>query len=217
MLDSVPFDIERQSLADRVYDHIKHLILSGQLPAGTRVPEKAIAEKFSLSRTPVREALRRLEDYGLVLIKPRSYAEVVGLAPEQAPAIAEMRHGLESLAISLLAQRGRQEDFDELRKLAAQCSEALESGDIARTFELDSEFHLEIARRTGNPYLYEFSERFDAKIQLLRLVLHFPKERLQHFIGHHTPLLDAAEKGDVEMVADLMRHHIMDQLAVAQE
>lgn len=211
-LDSVDFKIDNVSLSDRVYKHIKQLILSGQLPAGTRVPEKVIAERFGLSRTPVREALKRLEHYGLVRIKPRSYAQVVGLEADEAPEIAEMRSALENVSIKLLVRNGTEEDFKALREIIAECSSCLERDDIAAMFEYDSRFHLEIARRSGNRHVYEFAERFDAKVQLLRLVLKVPRSRLNVFVGQHEAIIQAAENRDEQLAMDLMSHHVMDQL-----
>lgn len=206
------YNIERQSLADQVYKYIKRLILSGELKGGEKVPEERVAQLFGVSRTPIREALRRLEEYGLIKIKPRSYALVVELAPSEAEQIARVRARLESLAVELLAEKGTEEDFDILEQLVNECDELLVTGDLASTFEKDSQLHLEIAKRTGNRHLYEIFEKIDAKVQLLRLVLHLPVNELTGFIGQHKDIIHYIKMHNKEAAAKLMTKHIMGQL-----
>ncbi len=211
-MERVTYDIDRMSLSDRVYFYIKDLILSGELKGGERIPEEKVATRFGLSRTPIREALRRLEEYGLVRIKPRSYAEVITLRPEEASDVAELRAAFEILAVGLLAKRGGPSDFAELRRLSDACDQAVAKKDVALIFEHDSDFHLAIARRCGNPHLYELFEKLDAKIQLLRLVLHLPPERLAAFVAQHSQIVDALEAADVEGAKEIMSAHILGQL-----
>jgi GntR family transcriptional regulator, rspAB operon transcriptional repressor len=211
-LDRVTYDIDRMSLSNRVYHYIKELILSGQLQGGERIPEEKVATRFGLSRTPIREALRRLEEYGLVRIKPRSYAEVVSLSPDEAADVAELRAVFESLAVGLLAERADASDIAELRRLSDACNQAVAKKDVALIFEHDSDFHLAVARRCGNPHLFELFEKLDAKIQLLRLVLHLPPDRLSAFVAQHSQIVDAIETRDVEKAKATMTAHILGQL-----
>ena len=210
--NTATYEINRQSLSDQVYFYIKGLILSGEIRGGERIPEEKVAQRFGVSRTPIREALSRLEEYGLIQIKPRSYAEVVALEPHEAGQLAVIRSQLETLAVSLLTDCGTEEDFRELDLLAKECNALIAEGDIATAFEKDGLLHLEIARRTGNRHLYEICEKLDAKIQLLRLVLRIPLEKLQLYIKHHDVIIDAMKRRDQESAVALMRHHIMNQL-----
>ena len=211
-MERVVYDIDRMSLSDRVYFYIKDLILSGELKGGERIPEEKVATRFGLSRTPIREALRRLEEYGLVRIKPRSYAEVVTLSPEEAPDVAELRAAIEGLAVERVAQRADKADLAELRRLNDACTEAVNAGDIAAIFEHDSDFHLEIARLSGNRHLYELFEKLDAKVQLLRLVLHLPPKELAAFVAQHVTIIDAIAAGDATRARRIMEGHILGQL-----
>jgi DNA-binding GntR family transcriptional regulator len=206
------YKIERQSLAEQVYNYIKRLILSGDLKGGEKIPEEKVAQQFGVSRTPIREALRRLEEYGLIKIKPRSFAEVVKLDPQEAEQLARVRARLETLAVEVLAECGVEEDFAILEHLAKECEALLATGDLASTFEKDSQFHLEIAKRTGNQHLYEIFEKIDAKMQLLRLVLHLPVKELTQFIGQHEPLVHHMKVHDKEAAVRLMTKHVLDQL-----
>lgn len=206
------YEINRQSLSGQVYDYVKRLILSGEIRGGEKVPEERVAQKFRVSRTPVREALSRLEEYGLIRIKPRAYAEVVALEPEEAGQISVIRSQLETLAVGLLADCGKAEDFEALERLAKECNGFISAGDFGSTFEKDSQLHLEIARRTGNRHLYEICEKLDAKIQLLRLVLRLPLEKVKVYVRHHEDIIAAMKRRDKELAVSLMKHHVMNQL-----
>jgi GntR family transcriptional regulator, rspAB operon transcriptional repressor len=212
MANNATYAIHRESLSDQVYRYIKRLILSGEIRGGERIPEERVAQQFGVSRTPIREALSRLEEYGLIQIKPRSYAVVVALEPHEAGQLAVIRSQLETLAVSLLADCGTGKDFRELELLAKECNALIAEGDIATTFEKDSQLHLEIAQRTGNRHLYEICEKLDAKIQLLRLVLSIPLKKLKVYVKHHDAIIDAMKRHDKELAITLMRHHIMNQL-----
>jgi DNA-binding GntR family transcriptional regulator len=211
------YEIHRQSLSEQVYCYIKRLILSGEIRGGERIPEEKVAQQFGVSRTPVREALKRLEEYGLVQIKPRSYAEVVALEPHEAGQLAILRMQLETLAVSLLTDCGKEEEFQELDLVARECDALISRGDIAATFEKDSLLHIEIARYTGNRHLYEIFEKLDAKIQLLRLVLRVPLDRLKDYVSQHNAIIHSMKSGDKEQALTLMRQHIMNQLNEYEE
>lgn len=212
MADNVTYEIHRQSLSEQVYHYVKRLILSGEIRGGERIPEEKVAQRFGVSRTPIRGALHRLEEYGLIQIKPRSYAVVVALEPREAGQLAVIRSQLETLAVSLLTDCGTDEDFRELDLLAQKCNALIADGDIAATFEKDSLWHLEIARRTGNRHLYDIYEKLDAKIQLLRLVLRLPLEKLKSYVKHHDEIINSMKRRDKESAIALMKYHVMNQL-----
>ncbi len=213
MIDSLkPFSIDRESITDRVYRHIKQLILSGYLKGGEKVPEQKVAARFKVSRTPVREALRRLERYGLIYIKPRSYAVVVELAPKEIREICVVRNVLEKTAFSLLSEVVTSEDLTELREIAARCSRLLRDGNQAEAFEADSLFHLEVARRTGNDHLYEIVERLDAKVQLLRLRHRIPTLGHAVYTDQHERMVELLAEKNLETIHELLEDHVMHDL-----
>jgi GntR family transcriptional regulator, rspAB operon transcriptional repressor len=206
------YEIDLSSLADRAYRHIKDLVLSGELKGGEPISERALASRFGLSRTPLREALSRLEQYGLIESRPRSSARVVSLAPEEATDVAVVRVALEAVGARALVERGTLEDLDALSHIAEKCEDALKRGDVAESFEHDSEFHIEIARRCGNRHLFDQYKRLDAKVQLLRLVLHLPHQSLLGFVEQHWSLLEAIKLRDAETAVRVMERHVLGQL-----
>ncbi len=204
--------IDRTSISDQVYYHIKKMILSGELTAGKRIPEERIAEQFKVSRTPVREAIRKLAAYGLVVIKPRSYAFVATLSPKEERDITEVRVSLEKLSFKLFCRVKTEKQVEELRKLSARCVEANRRSDIAAAHELDSMLHLEIARATGNVELFRMLSMLDAKLQLLRLRQSIPSARLSQYFNQHERLIELLAAGDVEALDRLLDEHIVHDL-----
>jgi GntR family transcriptional regulator, rspAB operon transcriptional repressor len=201
--------LERRGLGQQVFGYVKKMILSGELRGGEKIPEERIAERFGVSRTPIREALRKLEEYGLVRIEPRSYAEVVSIDAEDAAAIAEVRAPIEALAGRLVASRASKDDVARLRSIAADCRRALLAKDLGAVFEADGVFHREIAIRSGNAHLLELFDRLDAKIQLCRLVLCVTLDQVSGAVAQHGPILDAIAKGDGERAARLLSSHAL--------
>jgi DNA-binding GntR family transcriptional regulator len=108
---------------------------------------------------------------------------------------------------------GTNRDFDQLSSIADECDSIIAGGDVAAAFEQDSYFHLEIARRTKNAHLFEIIEKLDAKIQLSRLIIKLPIDRLENFINQHTRIIQALRRRDRELAETLMRHHILNQLS----
>jgi len=177
------------------------------LKGGERIPEERIAGEFGVSRTPIREAMRRLAEYGLVVLKPRSWAEVVTIDVAEAEHIAEVRASLESLGVRLLAARATPDDGAALRRLADECGTLVEAGDVGAVFEKDSELHLEIAQRSGNACLVEFMERLDAKVQLCRLARCLTLEHVTDAVAQHAPLIEAICRHDAAEAERLVAAH----------
>jgi len=100
-----------------------------------------------------------------------------------------------------------------LQAIAEECNSLIGSRDVAGAFEKDSIFHLEIARRTNNIHLYEIIEKLDAKIQLSRLVIKLPIDRLERSINQHISIVQALRSRDRDLSELLMQHHIMHQLS----
>jgi DNA-binding GntR family transcriptional regulator len=201
--------IERKSLADQLFIHIKRMILSQELKCGESIPEEKIAKIFGVSRTPVRETLRKLERYGLVKINPHSQATVVDIGPEEAHYIGEIRSVLETLAVRNLAKETGEEDIKSLKEIAQKCVTAAESGNSGEAFEADGLFHLEIAKRCNNPYIYSILKSLDAKIQLIR-AMYCSLKIVKTDIQIHFRIVDAIERHDPKTASALMQKHIGD-------
>jgi DNA-binding GntR family transcriptional regulator len=201
-------NIVQQSLADQVYTLLKEQILNGKLKGGERIPEETLAAQYGVSRTPIREAIRRLSEYGLVEIKPRSYAEVCAITPKEATDIAEVRVALEQLAIDTIDQLTYKEHIQDIARHAADCQYAMNIGDRAKVFEEDSLFHLALARASNNKELAQICERLDAKVQQLRIAQNLPENKLAEYIGQHVKIMQLLKENNKEECKALLYEHI---------
>lgn len=201
--------ITRKNLSDQVHDHIKRMILSGELKGGERVPEASLSKLFGVSRTPLREALKKLSDYGLIYLKPRSYAEVVIISEDEARQIAEVRLDLEVLSARLFSRNASVKEFQEIREISDKCLELNIEGDKAASFEMDSLFHLKIAEHCKNFCLFEIFEKLDARIQLLRLNQNINSSMLSDYIKQHSILIAAMENKEENLIESILSTHIM--------
>lgn len=208
-MDRIAVALDTASLADQVYENLKLLILSGTLQGGERIPEEQVAQQFGVSRTPIREALKRLAEYGLVTVRPRSNAVVAQISNREAEDIARVRLALEKLAIESLDPSAIAPLIAALKGLAAECRRRFESGERAKAFEKDSEFHTTLVAGAGNIVLTETYERLDARIQLLRISQHLSSEQLVPYAGHHLELLERIAVGDTKATIALLETHIM--------
>jgi DNA-binding GntR family transcriptional regulator len=205
--------VKRQSYADQVSSYIKGQILSGELRQGDKIVEEKIASEFGVSRTPIREALTRLQAYGLVHIKPRSYAEVVRIGEKEASDIAQVRLRLEHMSFQLLCARPDAVAIDQLRKIAEEARDALLRGDKAGYFEADSLLHTTAADRCGNGQLSIVYHQFESKVQLLRIAQDVPIERLEIYMRQHFDIVDMLEAKRCSAIEELLKFHIVHDLA----
>jgi DNA-binding GntR family transcriptional regulator len=219
MDDSIDFGegLNVSNLSEQVYKHVKRMIMTSKLKSGQRIPEKQIAEKLSVSRTPVREALRMLEEDGLVVIEPRRYTKVATITLQDKKHIGQVRMQLDVLAVRLLAGSATSEDCAALRDLANRCQDFATAGDFASCFEVDSQFHCEIAQRSGNPYLADLTLRVDHKVQLLRNLEDLSIDHVKHRIELHHSIVQAICDHDAPLAESRMLEHLAGYYADAAD
>jgi DNA-binding GntR family transcriptional regulator len=199
----------QNSLSDQVYTMLKEQILNGHLKGGVKIPEESLAEQFGVSRTPIREAIRRLAAHGLVTIKPRSHAVVTAITKEEALDIARVRIALEQLAVDSIEEEDYHASVKELSRYAADCQYAMGIGDRATVFLQDSLFHLTLVNASQNKALIFLYERLDAKIQQLRIARNLPDDNLSHCLNQHVQMMSLLKSGEKERCKALIREHVL--------
>ena len=198
-----------QSLADQVYALIKSEILRGELSFGEKIREDDLAARFGVSRTPVREAIRRLAEYGLVRIAPRSHAAIARIDESEAQDIAEVRISMECFAVDHMDRNTFTEKLPLLSHYAAACQYSLSMGEKDKSFELDSLFHITLTEIAGNTALSELYRHLDARIQLLRVKQGLDEEILVRYISQHSELLTLLKESRLDEAKDLIRYHVL--------
>ncbi len=204
--------IKQQTLADQVYFQVKNEILNGKFKANDKISEEDLADLYGVSRTPIRDALKKLADYGLIKIIPRSHAIVNSISPEEAEDIAKIRITLEQFSVDNLTIESLNENFENLCRYASECQFALSMSNKAKVFENDSLFHLTLIKATNNITLIELYNRLDAKVQLLRLEQDTSMDDLGKYISQHSEIINLLKNGEKGKVKELLNAHIMHDL-----
>ena len=198
-------------LRDVVFNTLRRAILRGELVPGQRLMEIQLAEKMGVSRTPVREAIRKLELEGLVVMIPRRGAEVAHISGKNLKDVLEVRCALEELAGELACERMTVEDFKQLELANHKFAAAFESDDITLLGETDESFHGLIYQATDNAKLVQMVSHL--REQMYRYRIEHLKDRGQRTILYqeHQEIMHALAARDVEAVRKAIRKHISRQ------
>lgn len=188
-------------LRDVVFQTLRQAILRGELKPGERLMEVRLAKKLGVSRTPIREAIRKLELEGLVLMIPRRGAEVADITEKSMRDVLEVRRALEVLAVSLSCDRISGEQIEALKEAAEEFDRSLTLDDVTRTAEADVHFHDIIYRSTDNQRLIQLLSNLGE--QMYRYRVEYLKHREFHpqISREHKELisyLEAGQKGQAE-------------------
>ena len=160
--------MQNQTLNEAVYQYILDQILSMKFKSGDKIPEAKIANDFGTSRTPIREALHRLADDGIINIYPNRTAEVAHWDDETIRQIGLMRIQLDVLAAKLAVYHGSNADFAQMFQHAELCLKAGREGNIAKRIREDCAFHCDLSRISKNAQLYQFSQNIALKIEFIQ-------------------------------------------------
>lgn len=204
--------IKQLSLSDLVYNQIKQQILNGDLKAGDKIAEEDFATQYGVSRTPIREALKKLSEYGLITIVPRSHAIVNSISKKEAQDIAEIRVALEQFAIDNFDENILKEKLETLEKYDTECIEALMTNNKAKLFESDSLFHSTLISATSNTILVDLFHRLDSKVQLLRLEQATSFSELGEYLKQHKVIINYIMNNDLIKAKELLKKHIFHDL-----
>jgi DNA-binding GntR family transcriptional regulator len=200
--------LNHATLAEQVYQRLRDDILSNAYPPDAALPEKTLAEQLSVSRVPVREALRRLASEGLVTLRPRHGAVVKSLSPQEFLDAYRVREALEELAIRLALPNLTQADMDELATLQANMRAFAATGDAEGFFTANRAFHALFIERSENNYLKNIY--YPLMDQMRRHISSSLGLRggLERSIDEHQAILDAVRAGDAAEAGRLLREHI---------
>jgi DNA-binding GntR family transcriptional regulator len=203
-----------ERLADRVFEALRVAIHDGRLPAGSRLRQEALAEELGVSRTPLREALLRLERSGLVRSIPRRGWVVAGLTRETIRHLYEARQVIEAHAVARSAQAQTRRSLADLERAYASLVEAAERS-LLESFQAHREFHRELVRAYDNDVLKEELERLydrDASLPMFALYSR-DREALRSMAREHEELVEAVRSRDPDEAREAVVRHISRSLA----
>lgn len=199
------YTIKAEDLVEKVYKELKNLILQGILQPGEKLVQESLAERFGVSRTPVQQAIYKLEKELLVTIEPRRGAFVREITLEEIIHIVDIRIRLESLAARNAAASMSDVDMIELDVIMARFKKTVEEDDREGQKEADFAFHRKLLEVSGNPYLIKLLDAVNLiSVTNLRGLITDP---MISYIGHEQ-VLEALKSRDPEQAEQGMRNHL---------
>ena len=195
-------------LREVVFDSLREAIINGTLRPGERMMEIQLAEEPGVSRTPVREAIRKLELEGFVVMVPRKGAYVAGISLKDIADVFEVRASLEALACGLAAERITGEELENLELFLAQFAEIIDEGNPPKFVEFDTNFHDYLYQSSRNQRLVQMLNNLRDEIQRFRSVsLAFPG-RPKEALDEHRKIVEAVADRNISKAQHTAWEHI---------
>lgn len=195
-------------LRDVVFENLRTAILDGNLKAGQRLMEVQLAEQLGVSRTPIREAIRKLELEGLVVMLPRKGAYVANMSFKDLIDVLEIRATLEGLAASLATERRSDDDVVELEKLAKEFETCVREADVEGVLKKDVDFHEKIFLMANNKKLYQLITSLWEQVHRFRVTYVSNYDASLSLVDEHNRILEAIKAGDTELAKKYATEHI---------
>ena len=198
-------------LRDVVFNTLRRAILKGELKPGERLMEIALADKLGVSRTPIREAIRKLELEGLVVMAPRKGAKVASITERDLNDVLEVRKGMEVLAISLACKRITGEELEKLETIDQSFQKLIESGNLTELAEMDVKFHDTIYQATNNQRLVQLLNNL--REQMYRYRMEYLKDIAvrRTLAEEHKAICRALRERDEQQAEQYVSIHIDNQ------
>ena len=198
-------------LRDVVFNTLRQAILKGELEPGERLMEIQLAGRLGVSRTPVREAIRKLELEGLVVMIPRKGAEVASITEKSLRDVLEVRKALEELAAELACQRMTEEEIVEAEKQLENFKKEVQSNDVTKIAEMDVEFHEMIYMGTKNERLIQMLHNLREQMYRYRMEYIKDQEKRNTLVEEHMEIINRIKNHDIEAAKEASRKHIDNQ------
>jgi len=201
-----PITLENyRPLREIVFETLREAIISGVLKPGERLMEVQLAEEMGVSRTPVREAIRKLELENFVVMVPRKGAYVADLSTKDIVDVFEIRAALEALAAGLAAERITDEELEELQQILVQSTK---SQSLEEIIAIDTKFHDALYRASRNERLVQIISNLREQIQRFRSTTLASPGRLKDTLEEHKKIVDAVSERNVQLAQQLAVEHI---------
>lgn len=190
------------------YEHLLEMILNRQLMPGDRIPEVKISQELGISRTPVRDAMRRLANEGLIEIYPNRFAMVAEYSEDGIRDIGVLRIALDTMAVKLAAMFSSRADCLRLKEIGRKCYDAMKAGDKKMRWIHDSEFHMELATMSRNELLIKFQKELYLRVHFIMLHHDNPVENENLHMRQHLELADALMNHDDKLAKKIIVDHL---------
>ena len=200
--------VESKPIREIAYEVLKKAIITGEIPAGERIVETDYADRLHISRTPLREALRKLERDGLVEYVMRRGVVVRAFTIDDVREIYTIRNSLEMLTLPAIIEKATKEDIDSLRERLSEMDRLQEKDDIEGLSPLARAFHWELTSICGQKRILRVIEGQDEYIRRFSAMSIRQENRRSQAHEEHHKLVDYVEAKDLERFTELTRKHI---------
>ncbi len=198
-------------LRDVVFNTLRKAILTGELKPGERLMEIHLANRLGVSRTPIREAIRKLELEGLVIMIPRRGAEVAQITEKSLKDVLEVRRALDALCVELACERITEEGKVKLREACSEFEKATKTGDVTAIAEADVALHDIIVEATGNARLIQLINNLSEQMYRYRFEYIKDESRHEKLVEEHRMIYESIVGKDKEKAAKAAKLHIDNQ------
>lgn len=199
--------VERKRLTDLAHAAIRESITAGHVGMGQRLVETQLAEELGMSRAPIREALRRLSEEGLVVEHPHHGTSVATLTADDVADLYNVRLGLEVVGLRCFVRR--ECPIGPLRDRIERMAKAAARGDRAGVVRAEFEFHRHIAEKSGNALLTKLFADLEGRLTMVMALDDQAFEDLHDVAAEHVPIVEALEAGDERLAVDLFEEHLV--------
>lgn len=204
-------------LRDVVFNTLREAILKGDLKPGERLMELQLASKLGVSRTPIREAIRMLEQEGLAVTMPRRGAEVAKMTLKDMEDVLEIREALDELAVRLACTRITEEQLNRLTEVKEEFEMSTRTGNVKKIAEADVSFHDVIYEATGNPKLVSLLNNLREQVYRYRVEYVKNPKNYPVLIREHEAILQGLRDGNTDLAAAAMHEHVVNQAVAVTE
>lgn len=195
------------TLREKILENIRDAIISGSLKAGSRVSESELAERYGISRTPIREAFRQLESEGYLTVIPRRGAVVKEFTPRDVEEFYAIKSIMEGYAARRACEKFSAKELDRLQAINNKLAELARQNDIKHFFKIHSDFHDLFIKVADNEKLRDLITGLVNKFQRLRLTSLSLPGRMMISVQEHEKIIDAFRRKDADTAEDLVRRN----------
>lgn len=216
-LDNIVEPISPRPLHSEVADRLRDLIVQGELEPGDRLNERLLTERFGISRTPLREAIKMLASEGLVELLPNRGAVVTSITRASALDMFQVMGVLESLAGQLACERATEQDIAEITRLHETMRRHHKRRELNEYFRLNQEIHQRIVECAGNSELSNIYRRLSVRLRRARYMANYSKERWDSAMAEHEQILEALIQRHAKRLKSLLAAHLDNKLKVIED
>jgi DNA-binding GntR family transcriptional regulator len=211
------FGLRRMSLHEELADKVRELIVNGELPGGTKVPERELCEAFGVSRTPLREALKVLASDQLVVLQPNRGAWVTEITVEDLEEVFPVMGALEALSGELACEKITDDEIEAVAKLHAVMVDHYENRRLREYFDVNQQIHEAILAAARNRTLTYQYRALATQVRRARFVANMTDERWRQATEEHEEIIRCLRARDGSGLAEVLRRHLANKLDTVRD